>query len=167
MDMGRPSILDFTKAFYKVAHKIYIHKLNYNDISGSIATWFENVLMGKTQQVVVNGASSSIIVTYCVPRSPGNRSWAAIFLIYINDLPDNLSTSVGLRKLQKWQDTWLMEFNLDKCYTMPLATRTPTPNMPVFCGQTLAFVDSHCYLGIHLSHTFDWAAQTKLANTSY
>ena len=34
-----------------------------------------------------------------------------------------------LHKLQKWQDTWLMKFNPDKCYTMTLATRTPTSNM--------------------------------------
>ena len=54
VDMGRPSILDVTKAFYKVAHKRHIHKLNYYNISGSIATWFETFLMGKNQQVVVN-----------------------------------------------------------------------------------------------------------------
>ena len=65
-------------------------------------------------------------------------SLTLLFLLYINDLLDNLSTSVGLRlfvddyilytpiriqndsyllqndliKLQKWQDKWLMKFNL-------------------------------------------------------
>ena len=122
----------------------------------------------------------------------GNCSWAAsplLFLLYINDLPDNISTSVrlfaddcilytpirtqkdpsllqnDLLKLQKWQDKWLMKFNPGKCYTMTLATRTPTPNMYTFCGQTLTSVDSHCYLGIHLSNTLNWTAQTKAAST--
>ena len=57
-------ILDFTKAFDKVPHKRLIHKLNYYGITGSIATWIETFLTGRTQQVVVNGAtSSSTIVT--------------------------------------------------------------------------------------------------------
>ena len=58
-----------------------------------------------------------------------------------------------------------MKFNPGKCYTMTLATRTSTPNMYTFCGQTLTSVDSHCYLGIHLSNTLNWTAQTKAAST--
>ena len=70
-----------------------------------------------------------------------------------------------LLKLQKWQDTWLMKFNPDKCYTMTLATRTHTSNMYTFCGHTLTSVDYHCYLGIHLSNTLNWTTQTKAAST--
>ena len=135
------AILDFTKAFDKVPHKRLIHKLNYNGITGSIATWIETFLTGRTQQVVVNGAtSSSTIVTSGVPQ--GTVLGPQLFLLYINDLPDNLSTSVrlfaddcilytpirtqndfsllqnDLLKLQKRQDTWLMKFNPDKCYTI-------------------------------------------------
>ena len=63
------AILDFTKAFDKVPHKRLIHKLNYYGITGSIATWIETFLTGRTQQVVVNGAtSSSTIVTSGVPQ---------------------------------------------------------------------------------------------------
>ncbi len=137
---------------------------NYYGISGSIATRIETFLIGRTQQVVVNGAaSSSTIVTFGVPQ--GTVLGPLLFLLYINDPPDNLSTSVrlfvddciwytpirtqndssllqnDLLKLQNWQDTWLMKFNPGKCYTMTLATRTHTPNMYTFCGQTLTSVD--------------------------
>ena len=40
-----------------------------------------------------------------------------------------------------------------------------TPDMYTFCGQTLTSVDSHCYIGIHLSNTLHWSAQTKVAST--
>ena len=182
------AILDFTKAFDKVPHKRLIHKLNYYEITGSIATWIETFLTGRTQQVVVNGAtSSSTIVTSGVPQ--GTVLGPLLVFLYINDLPDNLSTGVrlfaddcilytpirtqndfsllqnDLLKLQKWQDTWLMKFNPDKCYPMTLATRTPTSNMYTFCGQTLTSVNSHCYIGIHLSNTLNWTNQTKVAST--
>ena len=58
-----------------------------------------------------------------------------------------------------------MKFNPGKCYTMTLATRIPTPNIYAFCGQTLTAVDSHCYLGIHLSNTLNWTTQTIAACT--
>ena len=61
-----------------------------------------------------------------------------------------------------------MKRNPGKCDTMTLATRTPTPNMYTFCVQNLTSVDSHdshCYLGIHLSNTLNWTAQTKVAST--
>ena len=102
-----------------------------------------------------------------------NRTGAPLlFLLYINDLPNNLTSNVrifaddcllyqpvksdndisllqnDLIKLEEWQNTWLMKFNPAKCFTMTLASRKPTPNIYTFCGQQLKSVQSHCYLGV-------------------
>ena len=92
------AILDLTKAFDKVPHKRLIHKLNYYGISGYIATWMEIVLIGRTQQVVVNGAaSSSTIVTSGVPQ--GTVLGPLLFLLYIKDVPDNIYKCTALCRL--------------------------------------------------------------------
>ena len=154
------TILDFTKAFDKVPHKRLINKLNYYGITGTILSWTESFLTERTQQVVINGsASTPIQVTSGV--SQGTVQGPLFFILYINDLPNNLTSNVrlfaddcllylpvksdndtlllrtDLLELEEWQNktTWLMKFNPTKCFTMTLASRKPTPNHYTFCGQ--------------------------------
>jgi len=88
------TILDFTKAFDKVPHKRLIHKLKY-DITGPISSWIESFLAERTQQVVINGSASiPIQVTSGVPQ--GTVLGPLFFLLYINDLPNNLTSDVRL-----------------------------------------------------------------------
>ena len=70
----------------------------------------------------------------------------------------NASRLLNMPLFQKW-----LVYNQNPGYAV--ATRTPTSNMYTFCGQTLTSVNSHCYLGIHLSNTLNWANQTKVAST--
>ena len=109
------AIMDSTKAFDKVPHKRLIHKLNYYGISGYIATWIETFLIRRTQQVVVNGATSSYtIVTFGVPQ--GTVLGPLFFLLHINDLPDILSTS--------WR-IYLLWTNFDVCRFTLLSWHSP------------------------------------------
>ena len=46
------AILDFSKAFDRVAHSRLLYKLNYYGIRGTVLQWLESFLHGRTQQVV-------------------------------------------------------------------------------------------------------------------
>ena len=61
-------IMDFSKAFDKVAHKRLLHKLDNYGISGKANRWIADFLSGRSQQVVVEGcASGKVPVTSGVP----------------------------------------------------------------------------------------------------
>ena len=51
-------ILDFSKAFNKVAHKHLLLKLECYGILGSVFAWIKAWLIGRTQQVVLEGEFS-------------------------------------------------------------------------------------------------------------
>ena len=90
---------------------------------------------------------SNIVIDHSYLRcTTGNRSWATTFpslhkrptrqpistcvrlfaddcILYTSIRTQNESSLLqnDLHKLQKWQDTWLMKFNPNKCDTMTLA----------------------------------------------
>ena len=51
-------ILDFSKAFDKVAHKRLLLKLEYYGIRGLVLAWIKAWLIGRTQQLALEGEFS-------------------------------------------------------------------------------------------------------------
>ena len=175
-------IMDFAKAFDKVPHRRLLHKLEYYGIRGSTHKWINSWLSGRTQQVVLDGqASDPVPVLSGVPQ--GSVLGPVLFLLFINDLPDNIRSSVrlfaddcvlyrnihslqdcltlqeDLTSLGQWEADWQMKFNVAKCHSMRV-TRHQYHKQILFDyslhNQTLENVQSAKYLGITITDNMDW-----------
>ena len=144
-------LLDFSKAFDKVSHEKLIYKLHNYGVKGKTLTWIKSFLDNRTQTVVVDGKQSRTApVTSGVPQ--GTVLGPILFLAYINDLPDNITSQVrlfaddtvvyaaisrmddslalqrDLDTLQTWENKWDMEFNPSKCQVLQITrARKPIP----------------------------------------
>ena len=173
-------LLDYAKAFDKVPHQRLVMKLFHYGIRGKALIWIQNFLANRTQQVVVEGERSEMAdVTSGVPQ--GSVIGPTLFLVYINDIGDNISSKLrlfaddtilyrnirnntdalklqdDLTKLQLWEQCWQMEFNVTKCHVLSVTNKKkPTPITYHLHGHQLEEVESAKYLGVELTKKLSW-----------
>ena len=172
-------ITDFSKAFDKVPHKRLLYKLQYYGVNNTTLKWIESFLGNRSQEVVLPGGKSDPVpVESGVPQ--GLVLGPILFLIYVNDLPEGMTSGVrlfaddciiyrpvktlkdaealqkDLKILEKWVADWLMELNPTKCKTMSV-TRSPTPIVHPYTllGHTLE-TEKTDYLGVSISKDLRW-----------
>ena len=88
-------LLDLTKAFDTVQHKILLAKLNHYGIRGVVNNFFESYLTNRSQAVIIhdNHSSKSNID---IGVSQGSSLGPLLFLLHINDLPNCISSTPRL-----------------------------------------------------------------------
>jgi hypothetical protein len=132
--------------------------------------------------VVIDGETSDEIgVTSGVPQ--GSVIGPCLFLFYINDLPENLSSHTrlfaddtvvyntaqnvhvlqeDLLKLEQWVKDWDMEFNVLKCEHITFSMKKKPSNSSLLLhGTIIPKVQAVKYLGVHLKSNLDFSAHVN------
>lgn len=187
---------DMSKAFDCVDHDTLLTKLDAYGIRGNALNLIKTYLKGRKQCTEISSLciksrreiktlSSFKHIKYGVPQ--GSVLGPLLFLLYINDLPRNISnpmvlfaddsTSIvsctnkdsyvtdihnSISSLIKWLENNNLVINLQKTKTMHFHQRTPTVDTNInYDGQIIEKVNSAKFLGILIDSQLTWKPQAE------
>ena len=177
--------LDFRKALDSVPHRRLLSKLQAYGVNGPLLRWIQAFLSDRRQRVAIEGEYSGWAnVTSGIPQ--GSVLGPVLFVIFINDLPDSIKSTVKLfaddtkvyrsiasdedrsilqadiEALETWATTWQLPFNRDKCKLMHLGSTNQDLGYEM-AEVELAAVRKERDLGVLTDDTLKFHEQTAAA----
>ena len=172
--------LDFKKAFDTVPHDLLINKVENLGVGGNFLKIVASYLSNRKQYVKVNDSESETVpVTSGVPQ--GSLLGPLLFIIYINDLPQQTSkcSAFGyaddfklvstnpaniqsdLEKIEKWCHNNKMQLNESKCHILPIKVNEKNWHSSILNSKTLSNKSEQKDLGIIMATKLSWKANIK------
>ena len=145
---------DISKALDRVWHRGLLFKLRRMGISGPLLDWFQSYLSQRFQRVATEGCASEFLeIKAGVPQ--GSIIGPLLFLIYINDIVDEIETNIrlfaddttlhlvvdnptraadllnsDLHKVHNWSKDWLVKFNPNKTEELVISRKNYPTSSP-------------------------------------
>lgn len=171
---------DFSKSFDKVPHKRLINKLIQLHIHPALVTWISEFLI-----ILSSNLSSCRPIISDVTQ--GNLLGLLIFLIHINDIPDQITSSIrlfdddsvvyrpisrsndhialkgDLNNSTKWCNTWQIYINASKTNLLSFTrAQTTSHNYSIYHRGTCW---AYKYIGVHVTNDLSWKTRVSIVIT--